>query len=142
MSDLESLVSAAQADFAAAATPADLENAKARYLGKAGRVTELLKSLGALSVEQKKSRGAEINATKQRIEAAKLTVGRTTEETSAELKAGTSSTVIPSNVFDTPFIGLSPGLRAAVAAVRGPARRGFGPELDSILESAAWPIPN
>jgi phenylalanyl-tRNA synthetase alpha chain len=70
MSDLDSLVSAARADFAAAATPAELENAKARYLGKAGRVTELLKGLGGLSVEEKKARGAEINATKQQIESA------------------------------------------------------------------------
>ncbi len=70
MSDLESLVHSARADFAAAATPAELENAKARYLGKAGRVTELLKALGALSVEEKKSRGAEINSTKQQIEGA------------------------------------------------------------------------
>jgi phenylalanyl-tRNA synthetase alpha chain len=68
MSDLDSLVHAAEADFDAALTPAELENAKARFLGKAGRVTELLKSLGSLSVEEKKSRGAEINATKQRIE--------------------------------------------------------------------------
>jgi phenylalanyl-tRNA synthetase alpha chain len=70
MSDLDNLVSTARSDFAAAATPADLENAKARYLGKAGRVTELLKALGTLSVEEKKSRGAQINATKQQIEAA------------------------------------------------------------------------
>jgi phenylalanyl-tRNA synthetase alpha chain len=70
MSDLESLVREARSDFAAAATPAELENAKARYLGKGGRVTELLKSLGALSVEEKKTRGASINATKQQIEAA------------------------------------------------------------------------
>jgi phenylalanyl-tRNA synthetase alpha chain len=70
MSDLDSLVSAAEADFGAAATPAELENAKARFLGKAGRVTELLKSLGALSAAEKKARGADINATKQRIEAA------------------------------------------------------------------------
>ncbi|HET9820810.1 MAG TPA: phenylalanine--tRNA ligase subunit alpha [Burkholderiaceae bacterium] len=70
MSDLESLVSAARADFSAAATPAELENAKARYLGKAGRVTELLKALSALSVEEKKSRGAQINAAKQQIESA------------------------------------------------------------------------
>ena len=61
---------AAQADFGAAPTPAELENAKARYLGKSGRVTELLKALGALPVEQKKARGAEINLAKQRIEAA------------------------------------------------------------------------
>ena len=70
MSDLESLVQAAAAHFDAAATPADLENAKARFLGKAGRVTEMLKSLGGLSIDEKKARGAEINATKQRIEAA------------------------------------------------------------------------
>jgi phenylalanyl-tRNA synthetase alpha chain len=70
MSDLDSLMSAAEADFGAAATPAELENAKARFLGKAGRVTELLKSLGALSAAEKKARGADINATKQRIEAA------------------------------------------------------------------------
>ncbi|MDP1692445.1 MAG: phenylalanine--tRNA ligase subunit alpha [Burkholderiaceae bacterium] len=70
MSDLDSLVTSASAEFGAAMTPADLENAKARFLGKAGRVTDLLKSLGALSVEEKKARGAEINATKQRIEAA------------------------------------------------------------------------
>ena len=70
MNDLDSLVHAAQADFAAAPTPAELENAKARFLGKAGRVTELLKGLSGLSAEDKKTRGAEINQTKQRIEAA------------------------------------------------------------------------
>jgi phenylalanyl-tRNA synthetase alpha chain len=70
MSDLDSLVREARSDFAAAATPADLENAKARYLGKGGRVTELLKALGSLPVEEKKSRGAQINSTKQQIEAA------------------------------------------------------------------------
>ena len=70
MNDLDSLVHAAQADFAAAPTPAELENAKARFLGKAGRVTDLLKGLSGLSAEDKKTRGAEINQTKQRIEAA------------------------------------------------------------------------
>lgn len=70
MTDLDPLVSAAEADFQAAPTPADLENAKARFLGKAGRVTELLKALASLSPEQKKLRGAEINQAKLRIEAA------------------------------------------------------------------------
>ncbi|MBT9598875.1 MAG: phenylalanine--tRNA ligase subunit alpha [Vitreoscilla sp.] len=69
MNDLDSLVGSAQADFAAAATPAELENAKARFLGKSGRVTDLLKGLAALSPEEKKARGAEINQTKQRVEA-------------------------------------------------------------------------
>jgi phenylalanyl-tRNA synthetase alpha chain len=70
MNELDQLVSAAQADFQQAATPAELENAKARYLGKAGRLTELLKGLAALPPEEKKTRGAAINETKQRVEAA------------------------------------------------------------------------
>jgi phenylalanyl-tRNA synthetase alpha chain len=70
MNDLDQLVQTAHADFAQATAPADLENAKARYLGKAGRVTELLKSLAGLAGDEKKSRGAEINAAKQGIEAA------------------------------------------------------------------------
>jgi phenylalanyl-tRNA synthetase alpha chain len=97
MSDLESLVSAARADFAAAATPADLENAKARYLGKAGRVTELLKALGSLSVEEKKTRGAEINATKQRIEAALVQAREALAESEllAQLKAEALDVTLP-----------------------------------------------
>ena len=70
MNDLDSLVQSAETEFSAAATPADLENAKARFLGKTGRVTELLKGMAALPVEEKKTRGAEINVVKQRIEAA------------------------------------------------------------------------
>lgn len=69
MNDLAPLVDAAQADFASAGTPAELENAKARYLGKAGRITEQLKALGALSPDEKKARGALINAAKQQVEA-------------------------------------------------------------------------
>ena len=67
---LQELVSSAQASFAQAHTPADLENAKAQFLGKAGRVTELMKGMAALSVDEKKSRGAAINLAKQAIEAA------------------------------------------------------------------------
>jgi len=70
MNDLDDLVEAARSDFAQASTPAELENAKARFLGKAGRLTDLLKSLAALAPEAKRTRGAELNASKQRIEAA------------------------------------------------------------------------
>jgi phenylalanyl-tRNA synthetase alpha chain len=68
MTDLETIVAAASTDFAAAPTPAELENAKARFLGKSGSVTELLKGLGKLPPDEKKTRGAEINRAKQRIE--------------------------------------------------------------------------
>jgi phenylalanyl-tRNA synthetase alpha chain len=70
MNDLEPLVQEAQAAFAAATTPAALEDAKARFLGKSGRITEQLKALGALPVDEKKARGALINAAKQQIEVA------------------------------------------------------------------------
>jgi len=97
MSDLDSLVRDARSDFAAAATPAELENAKARYLGKSGRVTELLKALGGLSVDQKKARGAEINATKQQIEAAltQAREGLAEAELYAQLKAEALDVTLP-----------------------------------------------
>lgn len=68
--DLRDLVQSASDSFARATTPADLENAKAQFLGKAGRVTELMKGMAALSVDEKKTRGAAINQAKQAIEAA------------------------------------------------------------------------
>jgi len=70
MNELDSLVESATQLFAQSATPADLENAKAQFLGKSGRVTELMKGMAQLSVEEKKSRGAAINLAKQAIEAA------------------------------------------------------------------------
>src|SRR5882672_2496404 len=70
MQDLENIVSRAAAEFAAAGDPASLENAKAKYLGKTGELTALLKQLGSLPAEEKKSFGQSINAAKQQIEAA------------------------------------------------------------------------
>jgi len=70
MTDLFEIVDAATAAFAQAATAPELENAKALFLGKSGRMTELMKGMASLSVEEKKSRGAAINVAKQAIEAA------------------------------------------------------------------------
>ena len=70
MNELDALAQGARAAFAQAGTPADLENAKAQYLGKSGRITELMKGLANLPVEEKKARGAAINQAKQAIEAA------------------------------------------------------------------------
>jgi phenylalanyl-tRNA synthetase alpha chain len=70
MNELERIVAMALADFAACADPAALENSKARYLGKAGAVTELLKSLGKLSTAERPAAGAKINDAKARLEAA------------------------------------------------------------------------
>ena len=70
MTDLDSIVDSARSAFAQARTPADLENAKAQFTGKSGRITELMKGMAALPVEEKKTRGAAINLAKQAIEAA------------------------------------------------------------------------
>ncbi len=97
MNDLDTLVASAVADFNVAPTPAELENAKARFLGKSGRVTELLKGLAALTPDEKKTRGADINQTKQRIEAA-LTARRQAladAELHAQLKAEALDVTLP-----------------------------------------------
>jgi phenylalanyl-tRNA synthetase alpha chain len=70
MNELDALVDSARAGFEKAASPADLENTKAQFLGKSGRLTELMKGMGALTVDEKKTRGAAINLAKQAIEAA------------------------------------------------------------------------
>ena len=70
MNELNAIVESAKAAFSVAVTPADLENAKAQFLGKSGRITELMKGMAALTVDEKKSRGAAINLSKQAIEAA------------------------------------------------------------------------
>ena len=70
MNEIDKIVAAGEADFAAAADPAALENAKAKYLGKAGALTDLLKSLGKLPAVERPAAGAAINAAKVQLEAA------------------------------------------------------------------------
>jgi len=50
--------------------PATLEDVKARYLGKAGSLTELMKQLGKLDAAERPAAGAKINEAKQQVEAA------------------------------------------------------------------------
>ncbi|TSE36183.1 phenylalanine--tRNA ligase subunit alpha [Tepidimonas charontis] len=70
MNDLDILVQAARERFAEAQTPQELENAKARFLGKSGALTERIKALGTLEPEARKAQGAAINSAKQAIEVA------------------------------------------------------------------------
>ncbi len=70
MENLEQLVASATAEFAQATEPAKLEEAKARYLGKEGSLTGLLKGLGKLPPEERKTAGAAINVAKEKIESA------------------------------------------------------------------------
>jgi phenylalanyl-tRNA synthetase alpha chain len=69
MTDLEPVVEEARLAFEQAPDAAALEQAKARYLGKTGVLTEALKALGRLEPDARRVAGARINAAKQAIEA-------------------------------------------------------------------------
>ncbi|MGC2047255.1 MAG: phenylalanine--tRNA ligase subunit alpha [Gallionella sp.] len=70
MEELQQILDQALKQFADTAVEAELEQVKARYLGKEGSLTVLLKGLGKLSAEQRPVAGARINQVKQKIEAA------------------------------------------------------------------------
>lgn len=69
MSTLKELIEQARVAFDAAADSAAVEDAKARFIGKTGAITALMKDLASLSPDDKRTRGAEINQAKQAIEA-------------------------------------------------------------------------
>ncbi|TCS68805.1 phenylalanyl-tRNA synthetase alpha subunit [Sulfuritortus calidifontis] len=69
MSKLDEILGEAQAAFAAAESLPALDQAKARFLGKSGLITEQMKGLGALAPEARKAAGAQINQVKDQVEA-------------------------------------------------------------------------
>ncbi len=79
----EILVEATQSLNAVASMP-DLEQTKAKFLGKSGSLTEQLKALGKLPPEDKKVAGAAINVIKTQVEA--LIHGAKTRILEAELQ--------------------------------------------------------
>ena len=89
MDNLEQLVMQAVADFSAASELARLEDVKATYLGKDGSLTALLKGLGKLPPDERKTAGAAINAAKMHIESA--LAGRRDALKSAQLEAQLAS---------------------------------------------------
>ena len=94
---LSDLVMTAKASFAGATTPADLENAKAQFLGKSGRITDLMKGMAQLSADDKKSLGASVNLAKQAIEGALSNRRRDllNEELERQLKADVLDVSLP-----------------------------------------------
>ena len=101
---VDDLVSQAQERFAAATDAAALENAKARFLGKEGALTVLLKGLGKLDPEQKREMGARINQAKQQVE--ELLTARRAALAQAELDARLASETIDVTL---PGRGRAPG---------------------------------
>lgn len=70
MESLDQLVQQALSEFQRVADPDALEQAKARYLGRSGAITGLLKRLSQLPAEERRAAGARINQAKQTLEEA------------------------------------------------------------------------
>jgi len=68
MENLKPLTEEAKAAITAATDSAALEQLRVDFLGKKGRVTELLKGLGQLSAEERPAAGALINVAKQELQ--------------------------------------------------------------------------
>jgi len=67
MSDLSDLEAGLAAQIAAAADPAALEAVRVAALGKTGQISGLLKSLGAMSPDERREQGPKINGLRDRI---------------------------------------------------------------------------
>lgn len=69
MEQLQQIHDQALQQFAVISDEAELEQVKAKYLGKEGSLTAMLKGLGKLSSDERPQAGARINVVKQAIEA-------------------------------------------------------------------------
>ena len=66
--DVKKVLEASIKDLQSASTQQELYEVRVSYLGKKGKITELLKSLKDLSLEEKKSIGAELNSARESVE--------------------------------------------------------------------------
>jgi phenylalanyl-tRNA synthetase alpha chain len=103
MDDLTAIVDRALADFAACSDPAALENAKAKYLGKAGALTEQLKQLGRLDAAARPAAGARIND-------AKVTLERALDQRREALAEARQSAQLAAEALDVTLPGRGPGV--------------------------------
>jgi phenylalanyl-tRNA synthetase alpha chain len=69
MQDVDAILKEALAAFAGIDDADQLERAKARYLGKSGALTQLLKGLSKLPATERPAFGSRVNAAKEKLEA-------------------------------------------------------------------------
>jgi phenylalanyl-tRNA synthetase alpha chain len=67
--DVKKVLETAIKELESSTTQQNLYETRVSYLGKKGKITELLKSLKDLSLEEKKSIGAELNSARESLEA-------------------------------------------------------------------------
>jgi phenylalanyl-tRNA synthetase alpha chain len=134
VSDLTALTGRALAEVAACGDLAALEDARVRWLGKKGTLTEQLKSLGALRAAERPAAGARINQAKQDLQAA-LEARRAQLQRAAierELAGGGNDVHLPGRGEEPG--GLHPVTRARLRIETLFRRAGFevaaGPEIE------------
>jgi len=134
VSDLTALTGRALAEVAACGDLAALEDARVRWLGKKGTLTEQLKSLGALRAAERPAAGARINQAKQELQAA-LEARRAQLQRAAierELAGGGIDVTLPGRGEEPG--GLHPVTRARLRIETLFRRAGFevaaGPEIE------------
>jgi phenylalanyl-tRNA synthetase alpha chain len=97
MQDLEQLTREAESAIESADSLPDLDQLRVQYLGKKGKLTELLKGLGKLPAEERPQAGQEINKSKQalnkRIDERRLQLEK--EQVAARLAAETVDVTLP-----------------------------------------------
>ncbi|MEM8817096.1 MAG: phenylalanine--tRNA ligase subunit alpha, partial [Pseudomonadota bacterium] len=135
MQELDKLVAAATAEIDSAAELAALDAIRVRYLGKKGKLTDLLKGLSRLSAEERPAAGQAINAAKQAVQEG-LNVRRETLEAAAlaeRLAADAVDVTLPGRGLGTG--GRHPVSRARVRIEQIFAQAGFGirsgPEIET-----------
>jgi phenylalanyl-tRNA synthetase alpha chain len=132
--DLGGLLEQALADVDASRTLSDLDEVRVRVLGKKGLLTEQLKSLGRLPVEERPAAGQKINDAKAAVQAA-LEVRRERldrESLDTELARGTIDVTLPGRGQDAGSV--HPVTRARLRIERIFMQAGFeiatGPEVE------------
>jgi phenylalanyl-tRNA synthetase alpha chain len=97
MSDIDSLKSSILADVVAAGDEAAIEAVRVNALGKKGSISELLKTLGTMSPDERQTRGAAINALKNEVTEAIAAAKAVLKDAAinARLKAETLDVTLP-----------------------------------------------
>jgi phenylalanyl-tRNA synthetase alpha chain len=103
MSDTAELEKRILADVAAAGDEEALEAVRIGALGKQGSVTALLKTLGAMTPEQRKSQGPLINGLKDRVNAALSERREALKDAMLEARLNTESIDVTLPVREVPF---------------------------------------
>ena len=102
MSTLEAILGDAEIMLSGVKSMPELEQIKARYLGKSGSLTVQLKALGALSAEEKKAMGAAVNQAKSRVESL-------VEKAKARISSAELKTKLAGEAIDVTLPGRSAG---------------------------------